>query len=158
LNGALLAEIKSDPGFQKLIQDRSELKFLIEQTKNILQPGARPPLLVEKEKKLADLDRDMVAYIGKIRPDIRARLRELAKGEGKSLSDKVILLRGMQEAIVSDINRLDKELSDVSKGNLRLESVRQEKASYQIRYDRNQEVIRNLTSLQKAEARVQMDE
>src|SRR5262249_6879651 len=70
----------------------------------------------------------------------------------------VILLRGMQEAIVSDINRLDKELSDVSKGNLRLESVRQEKASYQIRYDRNQEVIRNLTSLQKAEARVQMDE
>ena len=67
IEDATMAAIQRDATFRKLRADRDELKFLIEKTKDLLQPGARAPVLAEKERKLEKLNVELDAYVEKLR-------------------------------------------------------------------------------------------
>jgi capsular exopolysaccharide synthesis family protein len=153
-----LAAVKTDPGYQKLIDRQAYLKQSIEETKESLNPGAHPPVLVEKEEQLAGVNKEIVVYLKKIRPEVTARIKEASVAERKrqaaNLSEKSIGLNNLRAAVIQDIERLDRLINKLPVGQVELESLRQAMAKIERTSEHNQDQIELLQPEMEAQARV----
>lgn len=122
--------VQTENEFKKLIGEQTELKRLIDETKNSLQPGAHPAALIEKEKLLEEKNKEVDAFRKKISPQVAARLKDLVAGESKralaNLNQKKTVLGDDHDAIKKVIDGLTEQLSNIGKCQVALESIRQE--------------------------------
>jgi capsular exopolysaccharide synthesis family protein len=131
----LLETAAKEPEYQKLAARRDDARTAVADIKKALTSGARPTALVQAEQRLDEANRELDAFVEKVRPTLTARVKALADADAKrssqQLQERVAVLKDLEAGINAEVRRLSKKLEESNRGQTALESYRNNMAQTQ---------------------------